>query len=42
MLEQAVYSGVVECPKCGSLMEPDCPKCYKCGKPNPLVTEGYI
>ncbi|MHA2023328.1 MAG: hypothetical protein ACTSWQ_06670 [Candidatus Thorarchaeota archaeon] len=39
MLEQAVVHGMIECPDCGNMVEPD-GDCY-CGWKNPLL-EGWI
>jgi len=40
LLQQAL-DGVIECPECGLLIEPDCPEC-SCGWKNPLVKLGMI
>lgn len=42
LLMQAIGDGVLECPKCGCLLEPDSYKCGECGWKNPLITEGII
>ncbi len=41
ILEQA-FDGVIECPECGSTMEPDAEACYDCGWENPLTKLGLI
>ena len=41
-LKEAAIEGIITCPSCGSLLEPDCPECGGCGWENPLVTEGLI
>jgi len=41
LLAQAATEGVIECPECGSTLEPDAQSC-QCGWPNPLVAEGLI
>jgi len=40
--EQAVYDGIIECPFCGTSIEPDCKKCPNCGWGNALVDSGMI
>jgi len=42
LLEQAALGDVIECPECGSLLEPDCPECPECGWVNPLLRMGFI
>jgi len=42
MLRQAVFDDVVECPKCGSKMEPDAEKCGECGFSGTLRGMGLI
>ena len=42
LLEDAVFEGIIECPDCGEHLEPDAPKCWECGKPNPLIIMGMI
>jgi hypothetical protein len=41
LLREALEEGVITCPKCGSLLEPDAKVCC-CGWKNPLVKKGYI
>ena len=41
VLEQAAYGGVIECPECGELIEPDGERCA-CGWKNPLIEMGMI
>lgn len=36
IMEMAL-GGIIECPECGSTMEPDAEACYDCGWENPLV-----
>lgn len=40
-IEEWIFEGIVECKKCGNLIEPDCPECY-CGWKNPIVRMGLI
>ena len=41
LLKEAVEGGVITCPKCENLLEPDAEKC-QCGWENPLRKYGYI
>jgi len=41
VLMEGVRDGVVTCPKCGNLIEPDCPAC-NCGWKNPAMAAGMI
>ncbi len=41
ILRQAV-EGIIECPECGTLLEPDADKCSDCGWLNILVLNGMI
>jgi len=40
LLEMA-FDGIIECPKCGNSIEPDCEKC-NCGWKNTLIECGLI
>jgi rubrerythrin len=40
-MEEWVNEGVIDCPKCGNLIETDCPKC-NCGWKNPMILLGMI
>jgi len=42
LLEQAACEGVIECPKCGTTLEPDAEKCPECGWQNILRDMGFI
>jgi ribosomal protein L40E len=42
MLRQAAFDSVVECPNCGSNMEPDAEKCGGCGFDDTLRNNGLI
>jgi hypothetical protein len=42
LLDAAATDGIIECPQCGQLLEPDCPACMICGWKNRLVLEGLI
>jgi len=37
-LETAIFDSTIECPVCGSNLEPDCPKCGECGLVNDLAS----
>jgi len=41
LLRQAATEGVITCPNCGNLLEPDAEQCL-CEWRNPLVRLGYI
>jgi len=42
LLKQAALEGVINCPICNALLEPDVKECGECGWENILITEGYI
>ena len=42
LLQQAALDGVIDCPDCGSRLEPDCLECGECGWINELVSMGLI
>lgn len=37
----AAFDGVIECPECGNVIEPDCEEC-PCGWKNPLTALGFV
>ncbi|MFH0748564.1 MAG: hypothetical protein V1915_01380 [Candidatus Bathyarchaeota archaeon] len=41
LLREALEDGVLTCPKCDNLIEPDAEKC-QCGWKNPFRKSGYI
>lgn len=42
LVKQAATDGVITCPQCGCLLEPDGAKCGSCGWKNILVLGGLI
>ncbi|MEX2715088.1 MAG: hypothetical protein Q6370_002185 [Candidatus Sigynarchaeota archaeon] len=42
LLEQAATEGAIECPLCGSQLEPDVERCGDCGWINPLEELGLV
>ena len=41
LLEEAATDGVITCPECGNLIEPDCEVCC-CSWENYLLKYGYL
>jgi len=42
LAEQAMLDGILECPRCGTSIETDCPKCPTCGWLNALMQAGIM